>query len=535
MAHTRTLPSEATVHRDAGIPSRPLPKSEDEEQKEQARIIFDKTLQGHYCRGKTGYQRVGALFITFQGDDMQCKETEVDALRDLFKDKFSFETEFYEIPSARWATGLQKTIMDFLHRYDDPECLAIIYYGGHGYDGKDTGAYKWAATAELGSDREPRVFFNDTWTALRLPYCDILLIVDSCKAARAFVREPTERSKFEILSSAAADQLAPSPKQPGSFTRCLTSALTNLLRTHPEGFCTSSLYRELYHMQELHIKPWLFDSARVDLGRIWLRPQKSELMHSPREASGKTFVNLTLQLDGPPENVILNELALRLQNLPHITQVRFENLYAPKRQIDNFFRVVTQVQKLRPVMRKALARRKVKKLKEMLTEEDARMYEPNYLRLLQEQHPNPIYDWSSAVLDDSCSGPNKGIQHHPKRKSATWPNKQAWSTNLFATRSPDPKDSLNFPSSWEVGERILPRRVHCSGPRFRGDSRSIEASSPSQPLHRVSALDSGDSNGATKVMLGSGKLLFTQMEFFLLLSAIIVGFVVSSCKDIKDL
>lgn len=69
----------------------------------------------------------------------------MDALRDLFENKFGFETEFYAIPSARWATGLHKTVTDFLYKYDDPECLAIIYYGGHGYDGKDTGAYKWAA------------------------------------------------------------------------------------------------------------------------------------------------------------------------------------------------------------------------------------------------------------------------------------------------------------------------------------------------------------------------------------------------------
>ena len=77
MPHKRTPPSEATVHLGASIPSQPIPKSEDEEQKDQAQIIFNKTLKGHYCRGKTGYQRVGALFITWQGDDMQCKETEV--------------------------------------------------------------------------------------------------------------------------------------------------------------------------------------------------------------------------------------------------------------------------------------------------------------------------------------------------------------------------------------------------------------------------------------------------------------------------
>lgn len=192
-------------------------------------------------------------------------------------------------------------------------------------------------------------------------------------------------------------------------------------------------------MQEIRTKPWLFDSARLDRGRIWLQPQKSELLHNPREAPGKTFLNLTFQLHGAPENVILNELALRLQYLPHIDQVRFENLYAPKRQIDNFFRVARQALKLRPLITRALARRKVQKRKEMLTEEDALTHEPSYLKLLLEQHPNPVCDWGSAVLDDSYSGPNKGDQHRPKRKSATWPSKQAPNTEHFANRSFDLK------------------------------------------------------------------------------------------------
>lgn len=367
-----------------------------------------------------------------------------------------------------------------------------------------------------------------------MPSCDILLVVDSCKAARAFLREPTDRSKFEILCSAAADQPAPSPRQPGSFTRCLINALTNLLQKHPEGFCTSLLYRELYHMQEIHTKPWLFDSARLDRGRIWLRPQKSELLHSPGEAPGKTFLNLTLQLHGTPENVILNELALGLQYLPHVDQVRFENLYAPKQQIDNFFRAVWQVRKLRPLITRALAKRKLNKIKKMLTEEDGRTYEPSYLKLLLEQHPNPVYDWSSAMLDDSGSGPNKGYQHHSKRKSATWPSKQAPNTRNFGNQSSDLKYSRSFPWSWKFREQLLPRLINCSGPLFQGDSRSIEAFSLFQPLHRVSALDPGDSSVATNVVRGWGKLLFSEMGLFILMFAIIFGLVVS-CKDIKDL
>ncbi len=52
-------------------------KSDSETQCEEARVIFDKTIAGHYRYGKTGYRNVGALFLTWADDDMQCKDAEV--------------------------------------------------------------------------------------------------------------------------------------------------------------------------------------------------------------------------------------------------------------------------------------------------------------------------------------------------------------------------------------------------------------------------------------------------------------------------
>ena len=56
-----------------------LPEREAKLQEEDAKIEFNKTLGGHYSNGKTGYDRVGALFLTWKDDDMQCKTTEVRA------------------------------------------------------------------------------------------------------------------------------------------------------------------------------------------------------------------------------------------------------------------------------------------------------------------------------------------------------------------------------------------------------------------------------------------------------------------------
>ena len=72
-------------------------------------------------------------------------ESQVDKLRELFETNFKFNTEYYEIPSDRYETGLHKKLADFCYEYDSPEDLAIIYYGGHAYTGQETKEFKFAA------------------------------------------------------------------------------------------------------------------------------------------------------------------------------------------------------------------------------------------------------------------------------------------------------------------------------------------------------------------------------------------------------
>lgn len=57
-----------------------IEREERDEECEEARIIFNKTLEGQYRHGRTGYRRVGALFITWEDDDMDCKQREVSSL-----------------------------------------------------------------------------------------------------------------------------------------------------------------------------------------------------------------------------------------------------------------------------------------------------------------------------------------------------------------------------------------------------------------------------------------------------------------------
>ncbi|MCJ1278807.1 hypothetical protein MMC21_006625 [Puttea exsequens] len=396
-----------------------------EKQYEQARVTFDKTVSGHYRHGKTGYTRVGVLFLTWAEDDMQCKETEVDRLRDIFAADFKFETDYYEIPSERWRTGLLKKVAAFMWDYDSPDCLAIIYYGGHGYEGKETREFKLAAKVLPTADGDPTVFFSDIRNAARAPACDQLMIIDCCFASKAFTREHIGKRKFELLTSAAHDAESDAPNKPGSFTRILNTVLPQLLEENPTGFSTAHLFRELYH-DAPKTKPQLFDQSRHSYGKIWLRPQMEPTIPNTEEES--TYLTLTLRLNEQPEGAVMNQLASHLQFLPYVDHVRFKELYAPSNQLADFMRFVLLSQKLRPLIRKLHARRQIHKaLDKLKTAHNKDGWAPSSslvgLHLAQKNQNQSVYDWSSARQHPKRRrGSESPEPFLPKRaKSSTWP------------------------------------------------------------------------------------------------------------------
>ena len=280
-------------------------------------------------------------------------------------------------------------------------------------------------------DGDPTAFFPDVLTCLRLPACDQFLILDCCYAAKAFDREHIGKRKFELLTSAAHNATSPAPHSSKSFTKTLTDALRSLLKENPKGFCTSDLYREAYHTTPLHsatTKPLLFDQSRHNFGKIWLMPQV--LSDPPRKISSEDedeearFLKLTFRLNKTPDLAVMNELALNLQYLPYVDQIKFEDLYAPQQQITNFMRSVVQAQKLRPFIRKLQAKRKLQTVTQLKTGGNKAKTSDSFLKLHLEQNHHSVYDWSHAerVRKDDP----KGFEQSRKRrkKTSTWPPAQ---------------------------------------------------------------------------------------------------------------
>ncbi|KAL8964667.1 MAG: hypothetical protein Q9183_004293, partial [Haloplaca sp. 2 TL-2023] len=448
--------------------SAPFPPQRDtsEDPYEELEITFNKTLEGHYRHGTTGYKRVGVLFLTWEEDDLQCKETEVDQLRDFFANQFNYETSSFEIPKERWQTALQKRIADLYYEYDSPDCLVILYYGGHGYIGEETRSLKLSAKVEADASGDPTLFMNDILGCCRLPACDQLLVLDCCFAANAFGTEHVGKRKFEMIVSSGLRNKVPAPHQPGSFTGSLLKVLSKLLHENQEGFVTSQLYREIYHEVKHEVKPWLFDQAKRDYGRIWLRPQKPIAPTDGIPTKGGAQLNLTLKLNKEPDSIAMNQLATHLQYLPHVDQVIFQKLWAPRRQIEDFMLFVQRAAKLRPLIRRVHAKRRLKELMALPQNERILQRPFSFLNLWLDQKHLSTWDWSSALDGDNPSPSSPVIRR--RKKSFTWPpvedkasrkTKASLSNRLFSFDV-----ALAFPTKSFLPTLIPPRRSNTTAP-----------------------------------------------------------------------
>lgn len=311
---------------------------------------------------------------------------------------------------------------------------------------------------------------NDILGCCRLPACDQLLIVDCCSAANAFGPEHVGKRKFEMIVSSGCKgeaAMVPAPLQVGSFTKSLLQVLRKLLQENKAGFATSQLYRAIFHSIPHKVKPWHFDQARRDFGRIWLRPMSANVTERPTRENESAYLNLTLKLNQEPNSIAMNQLALQLQYLPHVDLVRFEKLYAPKRQIEDFMYFVRLAAKLRPLIRKVHAKRRLKKL--MAQNEKVSQRPLSLIALYLDQKQSSACDWSSA-LDDHNPTPTSPLTSpssgNRRKKSFTWPPVEPETSKKGTTLSNrffslDYK--FNLPRTSSIPGIFQPRRVRTMG------------------------------------------------------------------------
>ena len=257
------------------------------------------------------------------------------------------------------------------------------------------------------------------------------MILDCCYAAKAFARDHIGKRKFELITSAAHDLKSPAPHLPHSFTRTLYQCLKRLVEENPTGFSTAHLYREVYHTmpiteppQPSNPKPLLFDQARHSYGKIWLRPQVV-IDRPPNPHQEGRYLKLKFRLNATPDLAVMNELATHLQFLPHVDQISFEDLYAPKEQITSFMQLIVQAIRLRPLIRRIHAKRQMRKISEMRRGENGDPPPSSLLKLTLDQNHPAAYDWSSATEVSNHNPTHFAQSRGQRKKSETWPPGQA--------------------------------------------------------------------------------------------------------------
>ena len=247
-------------------------------------------------------------------------------------------------------------------------------------------------------------FLSDLITCLRLTTCDHLVILDCLRSLEAFTDRIVKNRKFDLLASAGHDVASSGENLPHWLTRTLNDVLKRLLNENPKGFSTSDVYRELYYTVPFDkpCKPLLFDQAQDDLGRVWLRPQ---VQHAPLESQENCrYLKLGLKLNVDLEVPMMNEICLHLQKLPHVEQVEFGDLPLPRKQLTDFMRMVLQAQRIRPLIRKMVAKRRwrmIERLGKAYPHGTTTPSSPSKLSLSQDHQPT--YDWSKSMQYDDTA------------------------------------------------------------------------------------------------------------------------------------
>lgn len=172
------------------------------------------------------FQDVVVLLIYWKESDQKF-EDEANLLGDLFRDKFHYTVDRFEISAEHLGIGLMKKI-ESLRTFKTAHSLTIIHYGGHA-DADDIrlgGAMfprqkcVWAARSRV-TNEDMKLEWSSIQPLLEEGKGDFLIILDSCFAAQA-ARSASAAlpDRVALLASASMGCEAPGAG-PGSFTRKL--------------------------------------------------------------------------------------------------------------------------------------------------------------------------------------------------------------------------------------------------------------------------------------------------------------------------
>ena len=233
------------------------------------------------------------------------------------------------------------------------------------------------------------VEFENVLKTLRLSACDQLMILDCPFSAKAIGPGLLGNGKFELMASGSDSEW----NSPFYFTGLFNSAMTHLLEQNAEGFSTPHLYREICLINSnpglLPRPPLLLDQTR-HYEKIWLQPQVRRTLSQSKKDGGS--LKLTLKLNVELKVALKDGLVSQLKCLPHVDQIKLEDLEAPREQIADLKRFAMQAQKLRPLIRKMRARRQMRLVRSLKS--------ANHVEKMKVERMKGLFSYRAKVDDD---------------------------------------------------------------------------------------------------------------------------------------
>jgi hypothetical protein len=227
----------------------------------------------------------------------------------------------------------------------------------------------------------------------------MLLVVDSCHAAGAYIEEPFGGRKCELFCSIAEKDWARAPGQEGSFTQMLNTTLEEMIEQTPEGFSTSDLYRRIYQKQHKERKPFHFIQSKFDFGRIWLRPchQKDQLAAVSDDS--KFTIDVRFHLTQSLTLTQLNKVVKALQWIPYVQMVKMQSMHSPDDDLNKFIRTVHLASRLRPFLTRVRRKLELQRAEQLRQSDNS---PPSPVQTTSERFPMQVprdvglFDWSKS-------------------------------------------------------------------------------------------------------------------------------------------
>ncbi|RDW62598.1 hypothetical protein BP5796_10900 [Coleophoma crateriformis] len=289
-----------------------------------ARHLQDAAMLIYAQANRSPYTSVSVLLLRWEDDPTF--EQDLLQLQQVFRDRYNYRTESWQIPSCP-NPSVKLTMQMAQHiEHARADHLLIVYYAGYGFVGSDHHLY-WACNSREDSSR---LKWEGVRCLLEDAQSDILLLLDTCAVADA-----PAAGNHGVKQAIAAYSWEHAARQPSprSFTSNLVEALTKLGNGRP--FSAQRLHEEIISqnhnnfLQENGLSNGASKAAavheRLPICFTWTPGTLQSIILSPLDPNAPPLPQLSPPLGSPDNNVQGSQNPLEKQNsLPPHTSLIFD-------------------------------------------------------------------------------------------------------------------------------------------------------------------------------------------------------------------